>query len=122
MKPVVCRHIISRKVSLRGLPRSVVKPWQNLKTVEVAKGRHTHGCHRGCVIRCSGTFRDKDGNFITKQPEYETVWAHGPNCGIDDLDVIAALDRMDDNFGVDTIEMGGYSRRGHGSRLGKIWG
>jgi aldehyde:ferredoxin oxidoreductase len=70
------------------------------------EGSATHGCHRGCVIRCSGTFYDKNGNFLTKQPEYETVWAHGGNCGIDDLDVIARLDRMDDDFGLDTIEMG----------------
>ena len=69
-------------------------------------GSATHGCHRGCIIRCSGTFNDKNGNYLTKQPEYETVWAHGGNCGIDDLDVIAQLDRLDDDFGVDTIEMG----------------
>ncbi len=49
---------------------------------------------------------DKNGNYLTKQPEYETVWAHGGNCGIDDLDAIAMLDRLDDDFGVDTIEMG----------------
>lgn len=70
------------------------------------EGSATHGCHRGCVIRCSGSFFDKNGRFVTKQPEYETVWAHGGNCGIDDLDAIAQLDRMDDDFGVDTIEMG----------------
>ncbi|MGB8333995.1 MAG: aldehyde ferredoxin oxidoreductase C-terminal domain-containing protein [Desulfobacterales bacterium] len=70
------------------------------------KGSATHGCHRGCIIRCSGTYTDKDGHFLTKQPEYETVWAHGGNCGIDDLDAIAMLDRLDDDFGVDTIEMG----------------
>jgi aldehyde:ferredoxin oxidoreductase len=69
-------------------------------------GLATHGCHRGCVIRCSGTYHDKDGHFLTKQPEYETVWAHGGNCGIDDLDTIAMLDFLDDNYGVDTIEMG----------------
>ncbi len=70
------------------------------------KGAATHGCHRGCVIRCSGTFYDKMGRFLTKQPEYETVWAHGANCGIDDLDAIAQLDRMDDDLGIDTIEVG----------------
>ena len=75
--------------------------------LEVARGGSaTHGCHRGCIIKCSGIFNDKDGNFVTKQPEYETVWAHGANCGIDDLDVIAELDRLDDDFGLDTIEMG----------------
>jgi len=69
-------------------------------------GLATHGCHRGCVIRCSGVYHDKDGHYLTKQPEYETVWAHGGNCGIDDLDTIAMLDFLDDNYGVDTIEMG----------------
>jgi aldehyde:ferredoxin oxidoreductase len=69
-------------------------------------GEATHGCHRGCVIRCSGTFNDKDGHYLTKQPEYETVWAHGGNCGIDDLDKIAMMDFLDDDIGLDTIEMG----------------
>jgi len=70
------------------------------------EGSATQGCHRGCIIRCSGTFYDKDGNYVTKQPEYETVWAHGGNCGIDDLDAIAQIDRLDDDYGIDTIEMG----------------
>ena len=69
-------------------------------------GLATHGCHRGCVIQCSGIFVDKDGHYVTKQPEYETVWALGGNCCIDDLDVIAQLDRLCDDIGVDTIEMG----------------
>lgn len=69
-------------------------------------GNPTHGCHRGCVIRCSGIFHDKDGHYLTKQPEYETVWANGANCGIDDLDAIAMIDFLCDNYGLDTIEMG----------------
>jgi len=74
---------------------------------EVARGGvATHGCHRGCTIQCSGIYMDKDGHYLTKQPEYETVWAHGANCGIDDLDAIAMLDRLDDDYGLDTIEMG----------------
>ncbi len=69
-------------------------------------GNPTHGCHRGCVIQCSGIYMDKNGKYLTKQPEYETIWAHGGNCGIDDMDAIAQMDRMDDDFGMDTIEMG----------------
>jgi len=69
-------------------------------------GLATHACHSGCVIRCSGIFVDKDGRYVTKQPEYETVWAHGADCGIDDMDTIAMLDRLDDDIGLDTIEMG----------------
>ena len=75
--------------------------------LEVSRGgKATHGCHTGCIIQCSGIYNDKDGNYLTKQPEYETVWAHGGNCGIDDLDAIAQMDRLDDDFGLDTIEMG----------------
>jgi aldehyde:ferredoxin oxidoreductase len=70
------------------------------------EGSATNGCHKGCVIRCSGTFYDKNGNYVTKQPEYETVWANGGNCGIDDLDAIAQIDRLDDDLGIDTIEIG----------------
>jgi len=80
---------------------------ETLAETETARGgKATHGCHKGCVIQCSGTYNDKDGNFLTKQPEYETIWAHGGNCGIDDLDAIAMIDRLDDDFGLDTIEMG----------------
>jgi len=80
---------------------------ETLAELEIARGGvATHGCHRGCSIQCSGTFVDKDGNYVTKQPEYETVWAHGGNCGICDLDAIAKLDYLDDDYGLDTIEMG----------------
>jgi aldehyde:ferredoxin oxidoreductase len=70
------------------------------------KGTVAHGCMAGCVIRCSGIYLGKDGNYISKWPEYETVWAWGPNCGVSDLDIIAQLDRMCDDIGVDTIETG----------------
>jgi aldehyde:ferredoxin oxidoreductase len=70
------------------------------------QGNPTHGCHRGCVIRCSGIYNDKDGHFISKQPEYETVWSHGGHCGIDDIDKIAMMDFIEDDTGLDTIDTG----------------
>ncbi len=66
----------------------------------------SHGCMGGCIIKCSGIYNDQDGNFVSKWPEYETVWAWGANCGIDDLDFIAQYDYMCDDFGLDTIEAG----------------
>jgi aldehyde:ferredoxin oxidoreductase len=90
----------------RFLGTSKISGETQAETEKARGGNPTHGCHRGCVIQCSGVYTDKDGHYLTKQPEYETVWAHGANCGIDDLDAIANLDRMDDDFGVDTIEMG----------------
>jgi len=65
-----------------------------------------HGCHTGCVIQCSRYWVDKDGHYKTKGPEYETVWSFGADCGIDDLDAIAELDRICGDFGLDTIETG----------------
>jgi len=70
------------------------------------KGNPTHGCHPGCVMRCSQVYNDKDGNYLTAGFEYETIWAFGAHCTIDDLDAIATLDRLCDDIGLDTIEMG----------------
>ncbi|WP_366922453.1 aldehyde ferredoxin oxidoreductase [Metallumcola ferriviriculae] len=70
------------------------------------KGNPTHGCHPGCVMRCSQVYNDKEGNYLTAGFEYETIWAFGAHCTIDDLDAIATLDRLCDDIGVDTIEMG----------------
>jgi aldehyde:ferredoxin oxidoreductase len=69
-------------------------------------GNPTHGCHTGCMIRCSGIYNDKKGKYLTKQPEYETLWSHGGYCGIDDPDAIAKMDYLDDDIGLDTIDMG----------------
>jgi aldehyde:ferredoxin oxidoreductase len=69
-------------------------------------GNVQHGCHTGCVIQCSRYWVDKDGHYKTKGPEYETVWSFGADCGIDDLDDIAELDRTCGDFGLDTIETG----------------
>ncbi len=69
-------------------------------------GLPKHACHPGCIIQCSRIYNDKDGNYLTKGPEYETVWANGANLGIDDLDAIAMMDRLYDDYGLDTIELG----------------
>jgi len=69
-------------------------------------GNVKHGCHTGCVIQCSRYWVDKDGAYVTKGPEYETAWAFGTDCGISDMDVVAKLDRICGEYGLDTIEMG----------------
>ena len=69
-------------------------------------GLAKHPCHPGCTITCSRVYMDAEGNYLTKGPEYETIWACGANCGIDDLDAIAQMDRLCDDYGLDTIEMG----------------
>jgi aldehyde:ferredoxin oxidoreductase len=69
------------------------------------EGKVSHGCHAGCIIRCSQWFPDKKGKYITSGFEYETVWALGADACIKDFDEIAYLDRAMDDIGVDSIEV-----------------
>lgn len=64
------------------------------------------GCHPGCVIHCSQAYHDREGRYLTSGFEYETIWAFGAHTLIKDLDDIAIMDRLCDDIGVDTIEMG----------------
>lgn len=76
------------------------------ETIIERDGVTKHPCHKGCVIQCSSIYKDKDSNYLTKGPEYETIWANGANLGVDDLDTIAKMDRLYDDYGLDTIETG----------------
>ncbi|MDQ7780397.1 MAG: aldehyde ferredoxin oxidoreductase C-terminal domain-containing protein [Planctomycetota bacterium] len=76
------------------------------ETILKRHGRAKHACHPGCTIACSRVYVDSKGKYVTKGPEYETIWALGANCGIDDLDAIARMDRLCDDIGIDTIETG----------------
>lgn len=69
-------------------------------------GRTGHNCHPGCVIRCSNVFHGADGSYLTAGLEYETIALLGSNCGVHDLDQIARFDRLCDDLGIDTMEMG----------------
>ncbi|MCX5839578.1 MAG: aldehyde ferredoxin oxidoreductase [Deltaproteobacteria bacterium] len=76
------------------------------ETVKSRGGRTGHACSPGCVIRCSNIYHDKEGKYLTAGLEFETIVLMGSNLGIDSLDVIAALDRRCDDYGLDTMEMG----------------
>lgn len=75
-------------------------------TIEKRGGILSEGCHPGCVIRCSQVYHGKDNTYLTSGFEYETIWAFGAHCLIKDLDDIARMDRLCDEFGIDTIETG----------------
>jgi aldehyde:ferredoxin oxidoreductase len=70
-------------------------------------GRSGQACMDGCVMRCSGDFMGPGGKRVGKWPDFETLWSFGPNTGISDLDAIARYDRLCDEIGVDTIDVGG---------------
>ncbi len=63
-------------------------------------------CQKGCIISCSNIYNDSDGNYLTSALEYETVAMCGSNCDIANLDFLARVDRLCDDFGIDTIETG----------------
>jgi len=67
---------------------------------------YNHACSPGCIIQCSNVWHKPDGTEHVSCQEYESVWAFGANCGIDDLDVTGELIRLANNYGVDTIEAG----------------
>jgi len=70
------------------------------------EGTMGHACHPGCIIKCSNIYPHEDGSHHVSCVEYETTWAFGANCGIDDLDAIAELTRISNDVGLDTIEAG----------------
>ncbi len=76
------------------------------EVIESRKGKTTEGCHTGCLIQCSQQYNDANDEYVTSGFEYETVWAFGANALIKDIDQIAALDRLCDEKGIDTIEAG----------------
>jgi aldehyde:ferredoxin oxidoreductase len=80
---------------------------ERLKTLAAQrKGIMGHPCMRGCVVRCSNIFNDRQGRYLTSGLEYETIAMMGPNLDIDELDTIAQIDYRCDDYGIDTIETG----------------
>jgi len=63
-------------------------------------------CMPGCLQSCSNIVRDTEGNYITSGLEYETAALLGANLGISDIYAIARMSRLDDDYGLDDIEMG----------------
>lgn len=73
----------------------------------LGKELYNHACSPGCIIQCSNVWHKPDGTEHVSCQEYESVWAFGANCGIDDLDTTGELIRLCNDYGLDTIEAGG---------------
>lgn len=63
-----------------------------------------HGC-ASCTIRCERLFKALNGE--EQRMEYETLFALGPLCGIDDADAVLRAAQLCDFYGLDTISAGG---------------
>ena len=75
-------------------------------TIVARGGKPRHNCHPGCVIQCSQVYNDLKGQYKTSGFEYESIWALGAGCGIENLDYIAEADNIMDDLGIDSIETG----------------
>ena len=80
---------------------------EQLREVILAReGRIGTRCMPGCVIACRNSYVDDAGSPIVGTLQYETIALMGSNLGLDDLDVVARLNYMCNDFGLDTVEVG----------------
>ncbi len=63
-------------------------------------------CMPGCVIACRNLYADESGKPVVGTVQYETIALIGSNLGLGNLDDVAALNYMCNDFGLDTIETG----------------
>jgi aldehyde:ferredoxin oxidoreductase len=70
------------------------------------RGGGMHHCMTGCIVTCSNVVHGADGEYVTSALEFETLALCGSNCEIGDIDIVARMDRLCDELGLDTIETG----------------
>ncbi len=90
--------------------RGKVPFWEDISAetmVERFQPRH-RACH-GCFIACRKLSTVREGRhagLTLEGPEYETIYAFGGLCAVDDLAEIAYLNDLCDRLGIDTITAG----------------
>ena len=62
----------------------------------------------GCTIACGRVTKISNERYagFGEGPEYESDWAYGAHCGIDNLDAITKANFLCNEYGLDTISMG----------------
>ncbi|MBW6470112.1 MAG: aldehyde ferredoxin oxidoreductase family protein [Methanosarcinaceae archaeon] len=60
-----------------------------------------HSCYN-CPVGCKRSIKEDEMEI----PEYETVWAFGPDIGNEDMDSIIRANRLCNDYGMDTISCG----------------
>jgi aldehyde:ferredoxin oxidoreductase len=80
---------------------------EHLRELVLAReGKVGTRCMPGCVIACRNLYVDEEKKPIVGTVQYETIALVGSNLGIGNLDDVARLNHMCNDFGVDTIETG----------------
>jgi aldehyde:ferredoxin oxidoreductase len=70
------------------------------------EGKTQHACMNPCAIQCSNVYPDKEGKLLCSPVEYETMALMGSNLCLKNLDVIAEMNRIANDAGVDTLDVG----------------
>jgi aldehyde:ferredoxin oxidoreductase len=68
----------------------------------------THGCFN-CMTRCGQVHQVKEGPYAgasSEGPEYESIWAFGPQVGVTEVGATVKADNLCDLLGLDTISTG----------------
>ncbi|KUG20476.1 MAG: aldehyde ferredoxin oxidoreductase family protein [Methanomicrobiaceae archaeon] len=128
LKTEIGKKIRENAISGEGLPRfgtgvlvnivneNYILPTRNFQTAHFPEAERVSGeemagtilkskvgC-QACIIQC-GREIELEGEVI-EGPEYETIWAFGPDCGIDDLAQISLANHLCNDLGLDTISTG----------------
>jgi aldehyde:ferredoxin oxidoreductase len=69
-------------------------------------GRTQHACMNPCAIQCSNVYPDKNGELLCSPIEYETMALMGSNLCLKNLDTIAMMNKIANDAGVDTLDVG----------------
>jgi len=67
------------------------------------------GACAACPITCGRITEIREGKYVGdcgEGPEYETTWALGAMCGVDDLNAITKANYLCNEYGLDTISAG----------------
>lgn len=79
---------------------------QEIDELSKTRGGKMLPCMAGCIIKCAIMFNDAEGQHVTTAFEFETIALLGSNLEIGPADAVAELDRLCDDIGLDTIEVG----------------
>jgi len=80
---------------------------EHMRELILARGGHIGTrCMPGCVIACRNVFVDEAGQPIVGTLQYETIALLGSNLGLGQLDEVAQLNYLCNDFGLDTVETG----------------
>jgi aldehyde:ferredoxin oxidoreductase len=106
-------HDYGTAVLVNIINENFVLPTRNFQTAHFAEAesvsgetmaktilKKPKGCY-ACIVQC-GRVCEFDGES-GEGPEYEPVWAFGPDCGIDDLKAVSRANNICNEYGLDAI-------------------